>query len=173
MNNMHMFEQVYELMKESFPVAEYRNYDEQKHLLTHPRYSLVTEKDDQGRVIGFLAGWKFDDFSYVENVAVSSEIRGGGIGKRLMERYMEQTKLPIILEVELPVNEINQRRVRFYKRLGFHLCDFPYVQPPLRTGIEPFPLKIMSYPASMSSSQFEQVRDTLYREVYNVTAVHI
>lgn len=172
MNNIQIFDQVFDIMKESFPEAEYRDYQEQKLLLTHPRYSLLTEKNEQQNVIGFLAGWKFDEFSYVENVAVFSSIRGGGIGKKLMERFMEQATLPIVLEVELPMNEINQRRIGFYKRLGFQLCEFPYVQPPLRTGFKPLPLKIMSFPDHLSSIEFEKVRHVLYKEVYDVAVIH-
>ena len=167
------FDQVFDLMKASFPESEYRDYKNQKKLLSDPRYHLLTEENKQGEVIAFLAGWEFETFRYVENIAVSPSIRGGGIGKRLMERFMRQSTLPIVLEVEDPQDDLQRRRVRFYERLGFCLGEFKYVQPPLRKGIPGLPLCIMSYPEKLSASQFEHVRDVLYREVYNLHPLSI
>ncbi|MFC3746967.1 GNAT family N-acetyltransferase [Paenibacillus sp. GCM10012306] len=167
------FDQVFEIMKQSFPETEYREYLEQKKLLSDPRYRLITEENEQNEVIGFLAGWEFETFRYVENVAVSPNIRGGGIGKRLMERFMKQSDMPIILEVELPDDELKRRRIGFYKRLGFCLLDYPYVQPPLRVKQPSLPLQIMSYPVGLTLTQFEMVRKLLYKDVYGVSLAHV
>ncbi|MFF2908037.1 GNAT family N-acetyltransferase [Paenibacillus sp. NPDC057934] len=166
------FDQVYDIMKQSFPEAEYREYSKQKKLLSNSRYRLHTEVNEQNEVIGFLAGWEFETFRYVENVAVSPNIRGGGIGKRLMERFMKQSDLPVILEVELPNDELKRRRIGFYERLGFCLLDYSYVQPPLRATQQTLPLQIMSYPVGLTLTQFEMVRELLYKEVYGVPAAH-
>jgi len=163
------FDQIFEIMKQSFPESEYRPYPEQKRLLSNSRYQLLTEKNEQNEVTGFLAGWEFEEFRYIENVAVSPAIRGGGIGKRMMERFVKQSDKPVILEVERPEDELKRRRIGFYKRLGFHLEDYVYVQPALRTGQHALPLQIMSYPVSLTSSEFEAVRKVLYKEVYGVS----
>jgi GNAT superfamily N-acetyltransferase len=161
------FDQVFEIMKQSFPEAEYREYSEQKKLLSNSCYHLLTEENEHNDVIGFLAGWEFESFRYVEHVAVSSNIRGGGIGKRLMERFMNQSAKPVILEVELPEDELKRRRIGFYERLGFYLGDHSYVQPPLRAVRQQnLSLQIMSYPAKLTPTQFEMVRKLLYKEVY-------
>ncbi|WP_236570637.1 GNAT family N-acetyltransferase [Paenibacillus sp. An7] len=171
MTQQEKFDQVFDLMKASFPESEYRDYKNQRKLLSDPRYQLLTEENKQGEVIAFLAGWEFADFRYVENIAVSPSIRGGGIGKQLMNRFMRQSTFPIVLEVEDPKSDLQRRRVRFYERLGFRLGEYKYVQPPLREEIPGLPLRIMSYPEKLTASQFEQVKDVLYREVYNVQQV--
>ncbi|MET3942126.1 ribosomal protein S18 acetylase RimI-like enzyme [Paenibacillus sp. PvP094] len=162
------FDQIFEMMKQSFPESEYREYAQQKRLLANSRYQLLIEKNEQNEVIGFLAGWEFEKFRYIENVAVSPAIRGGGIGRRMMERFIKQSDKLVILEVELPEDELKRRRIGFYTRLGFHLEDYAYVQPALREGQRSFPLQIMSYPDPLTSSEFETVRDILYKEVYGV-----
>lgn len=167
------FDQVFEIMKQSFPEAEYREYSEQKKLLSNSSYRLLTEKNEQNEVIGFLAGWEFESFRYIEHLAVSPNIRGGGIGKRLMERYMKQTAKPVILEVELPEDEMKRRRIGFYERLGFCLGDHSYVQPPLRAvGQETLSLQIMSYPVKLNPTQFEMVKKMLYKEVYGAPSAY-
>lgn len=162
------FHQVYALMEQSFPLIEYRTYEQQQQLLRDPRYRLLTEYNEQGELTAFLAGWEFEAFRYVENIAVSPHIRGGGIGKRLMQRFMQQSDLPVVLEVELPEDEIKQRRIGFYERLGFHLAQFDYIQPPLRAQQSDLPLYMMSYPAPLTLGQFESVKSQLYRDVYKV-----
>lgn len=167
------FDQVFEIMKQSFPEAEYREYSEQTKLLSNSCYRLITEKNEQNEVIGFLAGWEFESFRYIEHLAVSPNIRGGGIGKRLMERYMKQTAKTVILEVELPEDEMKRRRIGFYERLGFCLGDHSYVQPPLRAvGQETLSLQIMSYPAKLNPTQFEMVKKMLYKEVYGAPSAY-
>ncbi|MGF9696271.1 GNAT family N-acetyltransferase [Paenibacillus sp. MABNR03] len=162
------FDQVFEILKQSFPESEYREYAEQKKLLSNPLYRLLTEENGQNEVIGFLAGWEFETFRYVENVAVSPSIRGSGIGKQIMERFMKESDMPVILEVELPDDDLRRRRIGFYERLGFRLEDYTYVQPALRAGQPAMPLQIMSYPKGLTSSEFEMVRKVLYKEVYGI-----
>lgn len=162
------FDQVFNIMKDSFPTTEFRNYEGQKKLLSNPLYRLLTEENEQGEVIAFLAGWELKDFRFVEMIAVSPAIRGGGIGKRLMQRFIKQSALPVVLEVEPPEDELKQRRIGFYERLGFKLGNHKYVQPPLREENPELPLCIMSYPELLTESQFMDIRDQLYREVYNI-----
>ncbi|MEF2969307.1 GNAT family N-acetyltransferase [Paenibacillus sp. M1] len=160
------FEQVFNIMKESFPLIEYREYEGQKRLLSNPRYRLLTEENERGVVAAFLAGWELEGFRFVEMIAVSPAARGGGIGKRLMERFLKQSALPVVLEVEPPEDELKRRRIGFYERLGFRLGDHKYVQPPMRKGKPELPLCIMSYPALLTEPQFNFVKEQLYREVY-------
>ncbi|KOY16526.1 GNAT family acetyltransferase [Paenibacillus xylanivorans] len=167
------FDQVFEIMKQSFPEAEYREYSEQKKLMSSSRYLLLTEENEQNEVIGFLAGWELESFRYVEHLAVSPNIRGGGIGKRLMDRFMKQSAKPVILEVELPEDEMKRRRIGFYERLGFCLGDHSYIQPPLRAvRQQTLSLQIMSYPAKLTTTEFEMVRKLLYKEVYGAPSVY-
>lgn len=90
------FDQIFEIMEASFPLAEFRNYEEQKKLLSNPRYHIFTEKNEQGEVIAFLCVWKFKTFRYVENIAVAPVKRGSGVGSRLMDYYINQSTLPIV-----------------------------------------------------------------------------
>ncbi|MEC0128379.1 GNAT family N-acetyltransferase [Paenibacillus pabuli] len=170
---LNQFDQVFSIMKQSFPESEYREYSKQKELLANSHYRLFTEVNEQNEVIGFLAAWEFEEFRYVENVAVSPAIRGGGIGKKMMNHFMQQSDKPIILEVELPENELKRRRIGFYERLGFHLEDYAYVQPALRVGQDALPLRIMSYPARMTSIEFEAMKKILYKEVYGLSDAHV
>lgn len=163
------FDQIYRIMEDSFPVIEFRSYEGQKKLLSNPYYRLLTQADEQGKVVAFLAGWEFESFRFVEHIAVSPVIRGGGRGKHLMEQFMKESSLPVILEVEPPEDELKRRRIGFYERLGFQLGDQGYVQPPLREGQPDLPLCIMSYPQRLTETEFHSYKEQLYKEVYGVS----
>lgn len=116
-----------------------------------------------------MACWEFPILRFVEHIAVDPNIRGGGVGKKMMADYISQSEKPVLLEVEPPNGEIEQRRIGFYERLGFHLNPFEYVQPPLREGQADLPLLIMTYPRPLNVEEFNLFRETLYTEVYKVT----
>ncbi|MNO33507.1 putative acetyltransferase YjbC [compost metagenome] len=162
------FDEIYAIMEASFPVNEIRTYSGQKALLSLPHYRLYTERDADNRILAFLAAWEFPELRFVEHLAVNPEIRGGGIGQKLMQNYLAHTDKPIVLEVEPPANELAARRIGFYGRLGFHLNPFDYVQPPLREGQADLPLQIMTCPRPATQQEFRQFRDILYSEVYNI-----
>ncbi|AIQ45101.1 GNAT family acetyltraansferase [Paenibacillus sp. FSL R7-0273] len=164
------YDEIFSIMEGSFPVSEFRTYSGQKALLDNPHYRIYTEQDAGGRIIAFLAAWEFPGLRFIEHIAVSPGIRGGGTGKILMDRFLARSEVPVLLEVEPPDGEIEQRRIGFYERLGFHLNPFEYVQPPLRSGEQDLPLRIMTYPGPVGAEEFRQYREILYSEVYKRTA---
>lgn len=163
------FDRVYAIMKASFPNIERRTYDGQKALLRDPHYRVLTETDDGGSILAFLAAWEFPAFRFVEHIAVDPGTRGGGVGGRLMTAFLAQSPKPVVLEVEPPATGLQRRRVGFYERLGFLLNDYAYSQPPLQEGQPDLPLKLMSYPRLLTEAEFETCRETLYMRVYGLS----
>ncbi|MCD9026167.1 GNAT family N-acetyltransferase [Cohnella sp. NL03-T5] len=163
------FDKVFAIMKASFPASERRTYAGQKELLSDPHYRLITETDGNNNISAFLAVWEFPSFRFVEHIAVDPAIRGSGLGGKLMTAYIGESIKPILLEVEPPVTDLAQRRVNFYERLGFHFNLFEYVQPPLQKGQPDLPLKMMSYPQSLTEAKFALFEEILYTKVYKIT----
>lgn len=162
------FDTIFAIMKASFPENERRTYTEQKALLSDPHYRLLTLTDDNNQITAFLAAWEFPSIRFVEHLAVDPGIRGSGLGRTIMTTYIEESTKPIILEVEPPATDLQQRRINFYQRLGFHFNDFEYVQPPYQKGQPDLPLKIMSYPQALTEEQFALSKEILYSRVYKV-----
>jgi len=167
------FDQIFAIMEASFPAIERRTYAGQKELLTDPHYRLITETDDKGSIIAFLAVWEFPMFRFVEHIAVDPSVRGGGLGGKLMNAYIRESSKPVILEVEPPETELAERRIGFYERLGFRLNPFDYLQPPLQTGLPELPLQMMSYPELLKDEEFSLFREMLYTRVYKTKGAFI
>ena len=161
------FDEIFAILKDSFPETEYREYAEQKELMKNEKYSIEAIVDD-GKIIGFMAVWNLNGFDFIEHIAVLKEKRGMGIGSKMLSDYIEKVKKPIVLEVEAKDNDVCRKRIKFYERTGFKLNYYDYVQMPLRKNFEKIPMFIMSYPEKLSLREFNFVKDEIYDKVYGV-----
>lgn len=160
------FERLFEMIEYSFPKNERRSFDEHFGEFKKPPFrSLVQEKN--GNIEGFMNYWQLDGFVYLEHFAVAKELRGHGLGSELMEKLCETVRCPIILEVEPPeMSSAAVRRIDFYKRLGFHLNEYEYYQPPYHKDEKPVRLMIMSRPSTLSEERFVEIKRIIYRDAY-------
>jgi len=165
----HEFPAVYELMQQSFPLAEYRSFADTQALLSRGDYELLVHADADG-IIGLIAHWKLDGFLFVEHFAVNAQRRGNGIGGGMMQTYLSQSTLPVILEVEATGSEIAQRRIGFYQRLGFMLSDVGYLQPCLQGNGADIPLLLMYTPKDVSAKLLQQAQQQIFQTVYRISS---
>ena len=161
------FDSVYSLLERSFPPDERRSFEEQKKLLDEKEYKIYA-KFDGDALVGFLATWNFGTQAYVEHFAVSPEFRNNGVGSKMLAETIAILGVPVCLEVEKPEDELTTRRVNFYKRNGFFLNLYPYIQPAYSPEKQPVPLLIMSTGSPLTESEFEKVKSALYKKVYKV-----
>lgn len=146
-----LFSQAWRLYKKSFPTEERRQLHTQKKTMNNPLYhfELVTDKS---LFIGFVLWWRFDNLIYIEHLATCNHIRGKGYGRRIIERFVSESNIPVLLEVEHPANSINIRRIGFYQRAGFVLNSQNYKHPPYKKGGEYVPLMLMTYPGAITEN---------------------
>ncbi|MBQ2753148.1 MAG: GNAT family N-acetyltransferase [Firmicutes bacterium] len=156
------FKTVYEILESSFDCNEIRSAEGQKRLFKDSAYSVLVNDD----ITAVLGVWDFGDIRYIEHLATDGKVRNTGIGGRVLDEYIKSGKTAVILEVELPGEELTDRRIAFYKRHGFKFNSFSYIQPPMEEGKSPVPLRIMSYPESITEEQFNDYRKILYTRVY-------
>ena len=126
------------------------------------RYAVLRNE----QFAGFVTVWNFERFVYVEHFAILPELRGLGIGAEVLKQLREYYKLPLVLEVEMPEDELARRRVGFYERCGLTLCERDYLQPPYDTQSDWLPMRLMTSDMTMTEEQFASVCDCLYRAVY-------
>lgn len=162
------FSRMYEILDYSFPKSERR--DRNGHLSEFEKTPFRSLISEDGYIQGFMNFWDLSEFVYLEHFAVAKELRGNGLGAELMKELQKLAdNRPIILEVEPPaLNETAQRRVKFYERLGFILNKYEYIQPPYRNEDAPMPLMIMSTEKKLSTEEYLNARNAIYRNVYDL-----
>lgn len=110
-----------ELLTAAFPPEEYRELGELRRLTCgRPVFhnNLICDDD---RPVGLVTFWDFGDFHYIEHFATLPAMRNKGYGHRVLELLGERLRTPLVLEAELPVEELARRRVGFYARQGLSL----------------------------------------------------
>jgi GNAT superfamily N-acetyltransferase len=152
----------------SFPEIERRSISCFRELLDKELkfHAYALFKNDN--YIGFLTEWIFDAFVYVEHFAIDKTARNEGLGAMAMKRFIEQATRPVVLEVELPADELSARRIRFYERLGFISDNHAYQQPPYHKGESWLPLRLMVYGRINLEKSFDLIKTCLYKDVYQV-----
>jgi len=155
------------LLISSFPEEEYRPLDELR-LFTRDKQCFYNHIIlDGDNPVGFITYWMLSNFYYVEHFAMDKRYRNEGYGKETINQLCERIH-PIVLEVEIPNNNLAQRRIEFYLRQGFILWNNFYVQPPYKPGNAAVPMYLMNYGKLNPANDFERVKEEIYREIYNI-----
>ncbi len=154
---------------QSFPDDERRDFTKVTQLLQENRAFHLTLLSLDSQPVGFISHWQWNDFAYIEHFAVDHTLRGSGYGAKGLQLLLRQLDSPVVLEVEPPTDDLSCRRINFYRRLGFELCNRPYTQPPYSPDKQSVALLLMSYGAMNLDSNFHTVVEQLHCEVYGVT----
>lgn len=111
-----------ELYEEAYPVEE---RTETKRLLQMiedcPQMTFNAIMDDNDEFSGMAVIWDLGICRYLLYLAILNEKRNLGLGEAALKALKDESDLPIILEVELPSDNLKQRRIGFYMRNGFHI----------------------------------------------------
>lgn len=161
------FEQLYDLMRDSFPESEIRTFENQQHLLNNPLYTVYVLREEK-TILAFFAEWQNDTYRFLEHLAVNKDYRSRGLGSKTLQSYNALSNKPVILEVEPPEDNIQIRRVKFYERNGYYLSSYSYIQPTINDGHAGIPLVLMTYPKILDNVELSEVKYWLDQTVYNV-----
>lgn len=161
------FVELFEIMYRSFPQIEHGSFAQHRAEMRKPEFRCLSYEPD-GVPAGFMNYYLFEGegIAFLEHFAVSQELRGNGVGSRLM-RYFQDITAPknIVLEVEPPEGDIQRRRIAFYQRMGFTLNDGEYFQPAFDSKSEVLPLKLMST-KPLDGQEFQRVTRLIHKRVY-------
>lgn len=152
----------------AFPEAERRSVYAFEALLVNSQFYCYVILSSQ-QPVGLLTIWQLGEFRYVEHFAVDELCRGQNIGGRALLLFLQQSDLPVILEVEPPLDEQSSRRVRFYEKAGFRLSHVQYIQPPYSPLTGEVELRLMEWNGNLLDEHFEMVKNSLYKNVYGVS----
>ena len=121
-------------------------------------------------LIGFFHYWDFEDFLFLEHIAIEPPLRGHKLGEKVINLVRTFAEKPLVIEVEQAENsEYGARRIEFYRRLGFEIVPEKYFQPPYRKGGKFIPLDMMSDDVDFATDNFENIKTTIYNYVYGIS----
>lgn len=119
-----------DLEKVVFNTSAEKTYSDEKWGESHFSYSLPGKEKfsflciDHGKLIGLLIGYEnMPGWGYVSRLAVHPEYHGRGIGSSLLNMQSEVMFGSGMKFQTMEVSRYNERAVRLYNRLGFHLIS--------------------------------------------------
>ncbi len=169
------YQLVENLLISAFPADERRDLELQRQYADrHPKFTVYAVCDAE-KFVGFFTLWRFEQFSYVEHLAVLKEFRNKGYGTLILQYIKEIITNPLVLEIEIPLTDQQVARKLFYEKNGFSKLDFPYFQPPYRSGDACLPMHLMIY-GNQGDIADERLKKSvatwvqqMYAEVYRFT----
>ena len=161
------FSLVYKRLIDAFPYEERRDEADEQKCFLKSQFNFCEITDD-GESVGLIVFWVFESFLFIEHIAINKEIRSKGYGSKTIDLIKSKFNLPIILEAEAPETEMQQKRIKFYKNLGFKVNSYDYTQPSYHNG-ESVPLLVLSFPEKLNQTEydefFKETRIVVYEEV--------
>jgi ribosomal protein S18 acetylase RimI-like enzyme len=159
------------LYEEAFPREERRDPEALATMLNGPlmHFSAVI---GQRQLVGLVVFWRFDRFLYIEHLAVFPHLRCKGIGEAILKKLCKESK-PILLEVEIPYDQLSLSRVDFYQKCGFFSLPIAYQQPPYRSGETVIPMRLFSNQTDWLPETLKESVQLFHEKVYGVKAFEI
>lgn len=153
------------IYEKSFPIEERRDFSLVLDIYKTDSLSLNLIYDNE-TMVGILNYWDFNDFLYIEHLAVNEQYRNQKIATKVLEQLNSQNKL-IVLEVELPNDELSKRRIRFYERNAYSIQPFTYFQPPYRKGEEKIKMHLMANTQlPINKTKYDEIVSLIEKKVY-------
>lgn len=118
-------------------IIEFAEFIKTPEKVTTSPSQMIADKDhfncfvavnDNNRIIGFATyfvayySWTGRAF-YLDDLYVTEEYRGGGIGNRLLNKVIETAKNQNCKKVRWQVSNWNQKAIKFYKMRGATIDD--------------------------------------------------
>lgn len=160
-----MNDALYALMKELFDENEIRPREQLEAFINEGLCKIETTMQEE-TIESLLIYFDLDDYIFIDYLGINPKFHGLGLGSKVMKDFLaRQTKL-VLLEVEKVDNELKQRRVNFYERLGLTLNDGDYEMLSYLDPSQTIPMKIMSYPKALNDEEFEGYVKKIKHDVY-------
>lgn len=163
--SLEEFDDIYNRIERAFPYEERRDKDDEKKLFDKENFRFCRLVSDE-ETVGVAAYWLFDDFLFLEHLAINEEQRGKGRGTEFL-REIKNFGVPVVLEVEKPTYDYAVKRIAFYERGGFVLNEKNDYKQPSYHGGDGVPLLIMSS-SPLSVKETEEVTARIYETCYGI-----
>jgi ribosomal protein S18 acetylase RimI-like enzyme len=158
---------VKELYHTAFPETERRKWAELLWLLDTSPDMQMHVITNAAKPVAFITSWQFDDWCFIEHLAVTSAERGKQFGEQIMQQMLRRGK--VLLEVE-PADSANAiRRIGFYQRLRLFVLPFEYLQPSYHEANQTYPMTLMTDSSEQKEGYYSKVISAVKKHVYGIS----
>ncbi|MGL4806308.1 MAG: GNAT family N-acetyltransferase [Bacteroidales bacterium] len=157
------FAPLMELYTDAFPEEERRVIEDLAGLIKNESRMHFNLIRFDGELAGLCIYWGFDEFYYLEHLAVYPHLRNKKIGQQVLNWLESNLKGLRILEVEPAEEEMAIRRINYYQRNGYEVRETNYIQPSYDGVRSSIALWVMT---SAENKDLASHIETIKQEVY-------
>lgn len=154
------YDDFYAVYSVSFPPFEQRDGKQQEYAFSLDNYHLDCLIEG-GRFLAFIAYWDFDEYIYIEHLAVNPACRNENTGSRALRKMIDEKQKTILLEIDPFTTDIARRRFHFYERLGFVINGYAHRHPPYDKKFPPHELILLSSGLPVDEALYQTFRKDL------------
>jgi len=156
------YKEFWKIYSMSFPIYEQRNSEQQLYAFENVRYNLFCQVDfDKGMLNSFISFWEFDEYVYIEHLAVNERLRGNNIGTTMLEQFKDVIKKTVILEIDPIIDNVSQKRLEFYQKLDFRLNPYEHYHPAYDKNYKPHKLLVLSTERELTPDLYQIFKNDL------------
>ena len=105
---------------------------------SRPNFMLVIAHEDSSRILGLVSMQKkSEDTAELNRLSVRSDARGLGIGSKLMEAFIEESRNSGFKKIYLETSDAHKAAIRLYQRIGFKKIGTMGIEHVIGTYIPP------------------------------------
>jgi len=154
------------LYENSFPLVERRMWPEFMKVMEDEKVAVSAIINEE-QFAGFIVWWQLEEWCFIEHLALEVEQRGKGLGSLLIREFIAKSRNHLVLETELPLNEVSKKRLKFYENVGLYKAPFTYFQPTYRIGGISLEMLLMTSIPIIEKDQFKQLAQLIKHNVYD------
>ena len=157
------WEKVWGLYESPFPDYERHSYSQHLLSMNENNFYCLGIFDDNNIFIGILFYWKSEEYEYIENLAICSNLRSRGFGKKILEKFIKGKN--VILLIDPIKDDVSKKRWNFYKRMGFKFNKCKFIHPAMSEGLKDHRLEVLSYPKYLGEKNIEDFKKFIVHRV--------
>lgn len=154
------YDEFYAIYSVSFPPHEQRDRKQQEYAFSFDNYYLDC-LIEENRFLAFIAYWEFEEYIYIEHLAVNPDYRNEHIGSRALQEMIDNKQKKILLEIDPFTTDIARKRYHFYQRLGFVINSYDHRHPPYHKKFPAHELILLSSGQTIDEKSYHTFRKDL------------
>ena len=147
---------------EAFPANERRNDVQFDQLFSNEKAEICIIINDN-KEIGYLILWNLKEVLFVEHFEIFPEFRSQSFGSKILEKLITENPKVVLESEPSHLNEIAERRIKFYQRNHFSIISEDYIQPSYGIGKSAIPLFLL---ATFQPESIDKLKLEIYDIVY-------
>ncbi len=119
------FKEITKFWKEHYDISDRDDYEHIKYFLEKNAGFSTVAVDAENKIVGTVLASYDGRKGYIQKMAVNKDLRGQGIGKKMLKNTLDKLKEAGALDIRVNCSE---KLIPFYRKCGFEIKNVTSMQ---------------------------------------------